>query len=526
MRILFLYPNAEGYPRVSLGISILMTIMAEKGHQVELFDTTFILSCRNMDSLRREQSKTVLPTDTSHFYNFLSQAEVDELLRNKVKSFSPDLVAATIVEENYPLADHLMQVVKSVDKNVLTLVGGSTPTIAADVMMENPVIDFLIQGEGEEAMPEFCELMEAGKSIERVQNLWYENGGKIYGNPIRPYVDMDTLPIQNLDFWNPGHFVKPYVGKLYNMGTFELSRGCPFKCTFCINEQYHEVLEEAGGYFRKKSIANGIKEIKTIKEKLGLELIFFADDNFLQMSDSRVAEFTKLWSSEINLPYWINTTVETISSQRLEMLKKTGCTGIGLGIESGSEWLRQNVLRKPSTNKRIETALNMIHEFDIRTTANCMIGFPGEYEADIFETIKLFKKLRPKSYGLSFVAPYIGTPIHKLAMQMRSIETLDIPGFRGMVPEIEFRGRSTIKNPNITSERLSQIYLDFIDYIEGEKPIPEEFLKPVPGTMGIPRDEMGIDVSKALDELASKGTSEDGLFIKDEDLVSEEKMVS
>ena len=68
--------------------------------------------------------------------------------------------------------------------------------------------------------------------------------------------------------------------------------------------------------------------------------------------------------------------------------------------------------------------------------------------------------------------------------------------------------------------------MDFIDYIEGEKPIPEEFLKPVPGTMGIPRDEMGIDVSKALDELASKGTSEDGLFIKDEDLVSEEKMVS
>jgi anaerobic magnesium-protoporphyrin IX monomethyl ester cyclase len=447
MKILFLYPNAEGYPRVSLGISILMTIIAEKGHQVELFDTTFILSSKNIDALRREQSKTVLPTDTSHFYNVVPPEEVDELLRNKVKSFSPDLVAATIVEENYPLADHLLHIIKTLNKNIITLVGGSTPTIAADVMMENPVIDFLIQGEGEEAMPEFCELIEAGKSIERVQNLWYKKDGNIYDNPVRPYVDMDTLPIQNLDFWEPGHFVKPYVGRLYKMGTFELSRGCPFKCTFCINEQYHDVLEEAGGYFRKKSIANGIKEIKAVKEKLGLELIFFADDNFLQMSDSRMEEFTKLWSSEINLAYWINTTVETISRQRLEMLKKTNCAGIGLGIESGSEWLRQNVLRKPSTNERIETALKMIHEFDIRTTANCMIGFPGEYEADIFETIKLFKELRPKSYGLSFVAPYIGTPIHKLCVQMGSIETLDKPGFRGMVPEIEFRGGGVYQEP-------------------------------------------------------------------------------
>jgi len=168
----------------------------------------------------------------------------------------------------------------------------------------------------------------------------------------------------------------------------------------------------------------------------------------------------------------------------------------------------------------------MIHEFGIRTTANCMIGFPGEYEADIFETIKLFKKCRPNSYGLSFVAPYIGTPIHKLAVQMGSIETLDKPGFRRMTQEIEFRGRASIKNPNISSERLSQIFLDFVDCIEGRKPIPEEFLKPAPGTAGIPRGEMGIDVSKALDELASKGTSEDGLYIKNEDLISEEKIVA
>jgi hypothetical protein len=66
--------------------------------------------------------------------------------------------------------------------------------------------------------------------------------------------------------------------------------------------------------------------------------------------------------------------------------------------------------------------------------------------------------------------------------------------------------------------------LDFIDYIEDRKPIPEEFLTPAPGTMGIPRGAMGLDVSKALDALASKGTSEDGLYMEDKDLISEETM--
>jgi anaerobic magnesium-protoporphyrin IX monomethyl ester cyclase len=524
MKILFIYPNAEGYGRVSLGIAVIMSVLETSGHEVALFDSTFLLKTSNSDEVFRQIAKLVVPTDTSKLYSQHSEEDVDEMLREKVRSFAPDLVAVTVVEENYHLADHFLQVVKSLNKNIPTIIGGSTPTIAPEVMIENPLIDYLVQGEGEETMQEFCELMEAGKSLEDVRNLWYKKNGKIFSNPIRPYIDMDTLPIQNLEHWDPGHFVKPYDGRLYKAGSFELSRGCPFKCTFCINEQFHRMLDDAGGYFRTKSISNGIEEIKTLKEKMGLELIVFCDDNFLQMSESRVKEFTKLWVRDVNLPYWINTTVETISYQRLEMLKETGCAGIGLGIESGSEWLRQNVLRKPSTNSRIEKALGMIHEFDIRTTSNCMIGFPGEYEGDIFETIKLFKNTQPKSYDLSFVAPYIGTPIHELASKMGIIEISDRPGFKGMVPKIRYREGPEIENPNISRERLMEIYRDFVDYVEGRLPIPDEFLAPVPGNEGIPRGNMGTDIAKALRIISNNGdTEKDVISIEDEDLVTEQE---
>ena len=167
----------------------------------------------------------------------------------------------------------------------------------------------------------------------------------------------------------------------------------------------------------------------------------------------------------------------------------------------------------------------MIHEFDIRTTANSIIGFPGEYEEDIFETIKLFKRMNPESFDVSFCAPYIGTPIHVIALKMGYVETMDKPGFRGMVPNITFRQGEKIKNPNISFQRLDQLYREFADYIEGRLPIPEKFMKPAPGTDGTPRGELGIEVIKTLQSLGEDSFASDEMYVQDEDLVPEHKMV-
>ena len=66
MKILFIYPNVEGYGRIPLGMSIIITILLENNHTVELFDTTFIMTNENKDSIIREKAKLVLSTDRSH----------------------------------------------------------------------------------------------------------------------------------------------------------------------------------------------------------------------------------------------------------------------------------------------------------------------------------------------------------------------------------------------------------------------------------------------------------------------------
>ena len=106
---------------------------------------------------------------------------------------------------------------------------------------------------------------------------------------------------------------------------------------------------------------------------------------------------------------------------RLDMLKSSGCDGISSGIESGSPWVRKNILNRRTKNSTIIDAFDMIHGYGIRTSSNVMMGFPGETEYNLFQSIEIIKTIQPKAMDVTFVTPYIGTVIHKLATELVNI---------------------------------------------------------------------------------------------------------
>lgn len=499
MRILALYPNVAGYNRIPTGLAIVMTVLSEAGHELDLFDATF-LADSNHDNDTREKAGLVKPVQSGASYEGLSQTAMENLWQEKVRAFSPDAIIVTLVEDNYRFAHRLLRQAKAIAPAIVTIAGGATPSAAPETVIENPFIDYLIQGEG--ASVELCERLQRGLAPDDVRNLWYKRDGRPVSNPLRPFIDMDTLPIQELRWWDPRHLIKPYDGKVYRTGSFESSRGCPFRCTYCVNHTLQDTLRSAGRFFRRKSPANTVREIKRHIELYKLERVVFCDDNFLLMPPREFGayaeEFTALWKADVGLPYWINTSADFIRPDTAAFLRESGCDGVGMGVEAGSEWFRRNVLRRTLSNDRLADAFHLLHDYDIRTTGNAMIGFPGEAEEDILDTARLMKWLQPKSMDASFVSPYIGTDIHRVAAKLGYIEVLDEPGFRGMATEISFRDRSTIRNPMIPADRLSELYLTFNDYATGARPLPE---RSEGGGEDNPAGAAVVDALKALHPL-------------------------
>ena len=249
-----------------------------------------------------------------------------------------------------------------------------------------------------------------------------------------------------------------------------------FQCTYCVNSTIQRSLRSAGKYFRRKSPEVAIREIKHHVEAQALERVVFCDDNFLLMPGKMFEdwgnELSRLWRNEIGLPYWMTTSAEFITPQSARMLKETGCDGVGIGVEAGSQWFRRHVLKRHVSNDGLAKCFDILHDYGIRSTANVMIGHPGEHEDDIFETVRLIQRIAPDSYDVSLVAPYVGTGVHKVASQLGFIDLRTDPGFRGMATDISFRDHPTIRNPMIPPERLIELHRTFSDYVSGKRSVP------------------------------------------------------
>ncbi|MAG39237.1 hypothetical protein CMO90_04085 [Candidatus Woesearchaeota archaeon] len=483
MKILFLYPNHEGYFRCPVGLTLVMTVCANEGHEVKLFDTTFMNVGENVDNKIREAAGIVKPVPLDHFFNKQSKNEIESNWLKFIEEFSPDIIGTTILEDSYQYCDKLLGLAKE-HFNVLTVAGGSMPTIVPQVIIKNPNIDYVIEGESEVAFKELLKSLETRSHLNQVPNLWHKDKGKVIKNPLAKYLDMDEIPDQRLDFWDAKHFQKPYEGKLYTTGFFETSRGCMHKCHYCINRAFQLFQSEAGLVRRNKSVDRIIKEVSAAHKEKNFGLIQFTDDNFLARQPKELDELFERWKNEIKVPYWMNTCIETVNEHNLPQLKESGCVGIGIGMETGSDWVRQHLLLKGKMNNDFYMEkFTLMAKYGIRSTSNSMIGIPGEYEEDFFETVKLNKAIYKlnkdlTSFDVSFMAPYMGTVIHNIAYEMGLIEVHDKPGFEGMcTANITIRREPVMVNPCMSKERIIELFYDFHDYVTGKKEIPEKFLK-------------------------------------------------
>jgi radical SAM superfamily enzyme YgiQ (UPF0313 family) len=268
-------------------------------------------------------------------------------------------------------------------------------------------------GEGEYAIIELATHLMNRRDHSTIQNLWVKRGNQVVRNAMRPPIAMDEVPFGDFDLFEEERFYRPMQGKVMRMAPIETDRGCPYKCRFCEAPSLVGLYRENTGhyYFRRKSWNKVKEEIDLYIQKYKVNYIYFNAETFLAMNDREFDEFVKMYEN-INLPFWMQTRIETITEHRVRNLELVNCNRISFGLEHGNEEFRRKIVGKSFTNKQMVDVFKLMDNYSIPITVNNILGFPGETRELVFDTIELNRQLGTDSVNAYIFTPYRGTSMY------------------------------------------------------------------------------------------------------------------
>ncbi len=419
MKVLFIYPDVGTLIPADYqhGLGVLMAVLKKAGHEAGLIYAH--------DELERGD------------------------LIGKVRAFDPGLVAFTSVSSQFQRAARYAEWIKDSER-VPTVIGGVHATLSPEEVMARPGFDMLCRGEGEEALLELADGLEAGHDVSGLANLWVKRGGDVVRNKVRPLIrDLDELPFPDR---GPFDFERILEGK-DGACSMLMGRGCPYDCAYCANEGLRALYKGGGQYVRTRSVDSVLEEMRSLLERYDVKKWEFNDDVFT-LKKNWMMEFLDRYPREFSLPFDVNVRVETADRASLFALKKAGCEQIRVGVESGSDRVRAEIMGRRMPRESIISVFRNAEEAGLKTWSFNMVGLPGETEEDAMQTVRLNDELGPDQMQVSVFNPYPGTRLYDLCLERGVISDDSRDGY--FLPE------SALKLPEFHPDAIKRVHAELI----------------------------------------------------------------
>ncbi|MBF0331215.1 MAG: B12-binding domain-containing radical SAM protein [Candidatus Omnitrophica bacterium] len=378
----------------NIGVEYVSACLKERGHRTSLvFDPalfdTYVLKSGVLGKM------------------FDSRARIVE----RVLASKPDLVAFSVMTDNYQRACSMAEQIKSKDASLPVIFGGVHPTSVPEMVIKQPYVDYLCVGEGEEAIPELCDALAGGSDTSGIRNIWSKKDGRIFANAPRPMSeDLDALPFPDKElFYSELPVLKRGVYRI-NVG-----RGCHLRCSFCTNSLMRDIYGHAGYKKRKRSVRNVMQELKQAKAKYDFRHVLIIDDWF---TDDVVwlEEFADLFKQEIGVSFACDVFPGKCDQKVVALLQRAGCTVASIGIQTYSEKLRRDVLHRQDSNDDIVEAMALFQKTKIFVYADFILGIPGQDQEELLNIAHFVNKVRADFVFFLWLRYYPGTPITQMAV--------------------------------------------------------------------------------------------------------------
>jgi len=324
-------------------------------------------------------------------------------IQNIIRQAKPKAVGISYLTPLKYVVERIAGLVKELDPGIKVIAGSFHPSFCTEEVMRNQDIDFIIRGEGEIPLLRLMQEMKAGGAHwEKVPGITYrDKDGSIRSNPNPDLItNLDELPFLARDL---------VLNCDYNIYTAHLiitARGCPYTCSFCSDRRLWK------NKVRRRSLENVLQEFELLQDTYRkLEYVDIVDGTFTYDRKYLTAFCNEMIDRKLEVPWRCTARYDNIDAEILDLMKRANCTGLYLGLESGSERILKLVDKGIGTEEIIKKS-SQVYRSGIHSATAILLGLPEETKEDAEQTLKLMKRIKTDIFDINSYVPLPGTPIY------------------------------------------------------------------------------------------------------------------
>jgi len=347
-----------------------------------------------------------------------------------MKAFNPGLVLFSAVSTEYCFISDMAKYIKSTYNDVYTVIGGAHATLNPEGVLDNG-FDALCIGEGEYPALELCTILEKGGVPSGIANLWIKTASGI-----------------------------EWVQDPLHEFSILLGRGCPFLCTYCSNHALRNVAP--GKYVRYRSPENVLREMEDLVNAIPTirQIYFEVETICINVEETiklleKVSEFNIKIGNSIEYGTNLRVIPQKDFSGLFSALKKSNFTFINIGLESGSDRVRREILNRNYSNEDIIKNVNLARKNNMKVYFFNLIGMPTETESEFYETVEVNRICQPDRCYTSIFYPYPGTTLYTKCIDLKLIS--------GYVDVRIERSQAALNMKQFPKEKVQRHY-EWFDY--------------------------------------------------------------
>ena len=351
-----------------------------------------------------------------------------ETVAEKVADLSPRLVGMIVFghqpsasTQQMVSAGEACQAIKDVEPDQkIVIVGGHVSALPEQTLLEEAV-DFACNGEGPITIRQLLDVLKDDEphGYAQVGGLVYWDDGEVRNNVGAPLVKdldkdlhgnvWDLLPMEKYRAHNWQCFGNLSARQPY--ASIYTTLGCPYKCTFCcINAPF------GTNRYRMRSPESVVAQIDLLYHKYGVKTLKIIDEMFVLNERHTTNICDLLIERGYDLNIWAYARIDTVKPHMLDKLHKAGFRWLALGIESGSEHVRDGA-DKSFGQDDIYRIVEQIQQAGINVIGNFIFGLPDDDLETMQQTLDLALELNCEFANFYSAMAYPGSALYRMAIE-------------------------------------------------------------------------------------------------------------